>query len=107
MLTAGTYEISVLRWPPEANKPINAALPAEPNVPGASVAFRANPGNAIQANKVTLRIDGKDLESKPVGNEELKVSFVTELTKGTHELSPFFHIPAGQLGAYYAVVTKK
>ncbi|MGE4549949.1 MAG: hypothetical protein AAEJ57_01070, partial [Opitutales bacterium] len=76
------------------------------NVPGASRAFRVNPGNSIRANKVTLRIDGKDLESKPVGKDEVKVSFVTELTKGTHELSPFFHIPAGQLGAYYAVVTK-
>ena len=38
---------------------------------------------------------------------EAKVTFVTKLTKGTHELSPYFHIPAGQLGAYYAVVTKK
>ena len=107
VLTAGTYEISVLRWPPEANKPINAALPAEPNVPGASVAFRANPGNGIHATKATLRINGKDLETKPVGAKAVMVTFETKLTKGVHRLSPYFHIPQGELGSYYAVATKK
>jgi len=107
VLAAGTYEIAMLRWPPEAKKPINAALPEGPNVPGASRAFRANPGNSIQASKATLRIDGKELETKPVGAKDVKVVFETKLTKGIHELSPFFHIPAGQLGAYYVVATKK
>ncbi|MDA0724982.1 MAG: arylsulfatase [Verrucomicrobia bacterium] len=107
VLNAGTYEIALLRWPPEANKPINAALPAGPNVPGASRAFRANPGNSIQASKASLRIDGKVLETKPVGAKDVKVTFETKLTKGIHELSPYFHIPAGQLGAYYVVATQK
>jgi arylsulfatase B len=107
VLNAGTYEISVLRWPPEANKPINAVLPAEPNVPGASVAFRANPGNGIHATKATLRINGKDLETKPVGAKAVMVTFTTKLNKGVQQLSPYFHIPQGELGAYYAVATKK
>ena len=92
-------------WPPEANKSINAALPEGSNVPGASRAFRANPGNAIHATKATLRIDGKELETKSVLAKRPTVTFVTKLTKGIHQLSPYFHIPAGQLGAYYAVVT--
>jgi len=107
VLNAGTYEISVLRWPPEANKPINAVLPAEPNVPGASVAFRANLGHGIHATKATLRINGKDLETKPVAATDVMVTFETKLTKGVHRLSPYFHIPWGELGSYYAVATKK
>ena len=55
----------------------------------------------------TLRIDGKELETKLVGAKDVKVVFETKLTKGIHELSPYFHIPAGQLGAYYVVATKK
>ena len=73
----------------------------------ASRAFRANPGNSIQASKATLRIDGKELATKPVGAKDVKVVFEAKLTKGIHQLSPYFHIPAGQLGAYYVVSTKK
>ena len=107
VLTAGTYEIALLRWPPEANKPINAALPVGKNVPGSSRAFRANPGNAIRATKATLRINDKELATKPVGAKDVKITFEAKLTKGVHQLSPYFHIPAGQLGAYYVVATKK
>ena len=57
------------------------------------------------ATKATLRIDGKELETKSVLAKRPTVTFVTKLTKGLHQLSPYFHIPAGQLGAYYTVVT--
>jgi hypothetical protein len=35
------------------------------------------------------------------------VTFTTKLNKGVQQLSPYFHIPQGELGAYYAVATKK
>ena len=76
-------------------------------MPGASVAFRANPGHGIHATKATLRINGKDLETKPVAATDVMVTFETKLTKGVHRLSPYFHIPWGELGSYYAVATKK
>lgn len=102
----GKYRFSVSRWPAESGAQINAALPAGKDVPGASKAFRANPGVGIEATQATLRIDGKDLETKPVPEGATEVSFETTLTAGSYQLAPFFHIPEGELGAFYTVVTK-
>jgi hypothetical protein len=106
VLEDGNYEIEVRRWPVEANKPINAELPPGSKVPGASKAFRENNGNPIQATHATLRINGKDLESLEITGNATNVSFTTRLTKGKHQLSPYFKIPQGELGCYYTVVRK-
>jgi len=103
----GTYKIIVYRYPPESGKMIREELPAGENVPGASKAFRAQIGLGLPINKATLRINGKDLESKKVGEKSKRVVFTTELTKGSHQLSPVFHFEdGGELGSYYAVVRK-
>jgi len=106
-ITPGTYEFSLLRWPEEADKTIVTSLPAGDNVPGPSRAYRANPGIAIPATEATLRIDGKDIESKPVGEAETKVTFTAELTAGSHQLSPVFKTADGnEIGAFYLIVKK-
>ena len=105
MIRDGKYQISLRRWPVESGAAINASLPAEVDVPAATKAFRAAPGNAIGATHAVLRIDGKDLARKPVGKDEEDVSFVAELKKGSHQLAPVFQIKEGEPGAYYAVVT--
>ena len=101
----GKYQISIRRWPVESGVAINAALPSEEDVPGATKAFRTVAGSAIGATHGVLRIDGKDLERKPVEKDAEEVSFVTELKKGSYQLAPFFEIEEGELGAYYVVVT--
>ncbi|MBL9203243.1 MAG: arylsulfatase [Opitutaceae bacterium] len=107
VVTAGRYEISVRRWPVEANHPITAPLPPGANVPGASVAFRARPGVAIPAATATLRIGGRDVASAPVRATDVAVTFTTELAAGSHQLAPVFRTADGhEVGAYYAVVTK-
>jgi len=103
-LRAGTYEVVVRRWPAESGKKINEVLPAGEDVPGADQAFRARPGLGIGATAATMRLNGKDLETKSVDDSLESVSFELELSKGKHELSPYFTIPQGELGCYYAVV---
>ena len=105
VLKKGTYEIEVRRWPAESGVAINKSLPPGANVPGASQAFRATQGVAIGAEKATLRINGKDLETKSVASNQAAVTFTVELKKGKHRLSPFFHVPNGELGAYYTIIT--
>ncbi|MBI1247887.1 sulfatase-like hydrolase/transferase [bacterium] len=101
----GTYEVSVRRWPNEANHPIVADLPPGADVPGASKAYRTVPGKAIPVTEATLRIDGKDLETKPVPADANEVTFTTKLSTGSHQLSPIFVLKdGGELGAYYATV---
>jgi hypothetical protein len=68
----------------------SAALPPAENVPGASPAFRANPGIAIRATEAALRIDGKEIDTKPVNETDIKVTFTAEPTASSHQLSPVF-----------------
>ena len=107
VLKTGTYQIEVRRWPAESGKAINEELVAGEEVPGESKAFRAQVGQAIGAKSATLRLNGKDLETKIVSEGAKKIVFETELTKGKYELSPFFHVPEGELGCYYAIITSK
>jgi len=107
VVTAGRYEISLRRWPVEANHPITAALPPGANVPGASIAFRAHPGFAVPATTATLRLDSRDVATLPVRATDTAISFTTTLTAGSHQLAPVFLTAEGdELGAYYVVVTK-
>ena len=101
----GKYQIALRRWPVESGTAINAPLAAGDNVPGATKAFRTTPGVAVGATHGVLRLDGKDLDRKPVETDAEEVRFVTELKKGSHQLAPYFEIKDGELGAYYVVVT--
>ncbi len=102
----GTYAIALRRWPVEADKPITAGLPAGPTVPGATRAYRANPGVAIPVIRATLRVDGKDWATLPVSATDTHVTFTTTLAAGSHQLAPVFTTADGdEVGAYYTVVT--
>jgi arylsulfatase B len=107
VLKEGTYLIEVMRWPAESGKAINEELVPGADVPGASKAFRAQVGQSIEAKSATLRLNGKDLQSKPVKDGVSKIVFEAKLTKGKHQLSPFFTVPEGELGCYYAVIKTK
>ena len=96
-----------MRWPAESGKAINEELVPGGDVPGASKAFRAQVGQSIEAKSATLRLNGKDLQIKPVKDGVSKIVFEAKLTKGKHELSPFFTVPEGELGCYYAVIKTK
>ncbi len=104
VLREGTYEVEVRRWPEESGKKINEELPPGEDVPGADQAFRTRPGLGIGATAATMRLNGKDSESKPVDDDSESVSFEIKLSKGKHQLSPYFTIPQGELGCYYAIV---
>jgi arylsulfatase B len=108
VVTPGSYSISLRRWPLEADRPITAALRPGADVPGASKAFRARPGIAIPATSARLRLNGKDLETKPVQPGDKEVTFITRLTAGSHELAPVFVDAIGnEVGAYYTIITKR
>lgn len=108
VLSRGTYEIGLRRWPVEADHPIVAGMPPGEDVPGADKAFRAHPGLAIAAVTAALRLDGREIETKPVRPGDREVVFTVTLEAGSHELAPVFICAEGnEVGAYYAVVTRK
>ena len=107
VIKSGLYEVEVRRWPEESGKKINESLPAGEQVPGADRAFRAQPGHGIGATSATMRLNGKDFDTIAVGNDAESVTFEVNLTKGVHQLSPYFSIPQGELGCYYAIVRSR
>ena len=104
VLKEGTYKVSFRRWPTEANHPITASLPPGKDVPGASKAFRTNNGVSLKMTTASLRINGKEIASKPVGKKDTVISFTTKLTKGSHALAPVFISEKGETGAFYCIV---
>ena len=106
VVTPGNYTIRLRRWPVEADRPIIAALPAGENVPGGTRAYRAYPGKALPITSAVLRLDGKDLESKPVKPDDHEIVFTTRLAAGTQNLAPVFRDDQGnEIGAYFVTVT--
>ncbi len=52
----------------------------------------------VEATHGILRIDGKDLETKPVPKDAPEVSIVAELKKGSYKLAPVFKLKDGEVG---------
>jgi arylsulfatase B len=106
VVTPGNYTIRLRRWPVEADRPITAALPPGENVPGGERAYRARPGKAIPITSAVLRLDGQDLESKPVVPGDNEIVFTTRLAAGPQHLAPVFRDAQGnEIGAYFVTVT--
>ncbi|WP_411825532.1 arylsulfatase [Luteolibacter sp. AS25] len=106
VIETGIYTLEMRRWPKEADTAITAGLAAEPNVPGADKAFSAREGDAFPFTTATIRMDGKDIETKPVSEGDTNITFTAELTKGSHQLAPVFTTADGkEVGAYYLIVS--
>lgn len=105
VVSAGQYEISLRRWPREADAAIDAPLPPAPDVPGER-AWRTHPGTAIPITRAAIEIDGKTMEKKVTPGSKA-VLFKVRLNKGTFDLKATFHTSDNQqLGAYYAYVKR-
>ena len=106
VVSPGTYELELRRWPKEIDQSIHSALPAGPGVPGAR-AFRETPGTAIQPVKARVQI-GSLAEERPIPNDAKSVIFQMELPTGPNQLSASFLDAEGiEHGAYYLYVRRK
>ncbi len=99
----GHYEISLRRWPMEADAAITAALPPYRGVDG-----EFPEGLALPAAKARLKIAGVDV-SKPVGPHDKAATFVVKLTAGQTKLQTWFYDADDNelCGAFYTYVRRK
>jgi hypothetical protein len=103
---AGEYEISLRRWPEEADTAITAGLPAHhPEDPSFPAYFPE--GKALPIARARLTIGALD-ESKPVVGEAKAVPFRVKLPAGKTPIQTWFYDSAGQelCGAYYTYVRR-
>jgi arylsulfatase A-like enzyme len=99
---AGTYEISLRRWPVEADATISAGLPPYQAADG-----RYAEGVALPIAKARLKIAGFE-DSRPVSAADKAVSFKTKLQTGRTQLQTWFYDESGNelCGAYYVYVRR-
>lgn len=109
---AGHYTFEVRRWPVESDLKIREGVKALAPTPGCLPSYSAVVGTALPVVSATLRIDGKDVETKPVRKIDASIHFTLRLTEGMHKFSPYFSLkPIGdtetgdQLGCFYLSVT--
>ncbi|MFC5050321.1 arylsulfatase [Rubritalea spongiae] len=112
VLEKGKYQLSVRRWPKESGLKIcEGVAPLEPR-PGCLPSYSYVKGRALPITAATMRINGTDLETKPVSEQDAAISFIVELEKGSQKLSPYFtqELKGGRvdrsLGCYYIDVKK-
>jgi arylsulfatase A-like enzyme len=87
----GLYEFELRRWPAEADKPINAAVPG---------------GKAISATSARLKIADRDV-TKAIPNGAHAVTFGVRLKAGKTRLQTWFTNDKGaSWGAYYVYVRR-
>ncbi|MGH7944193.1 MAG: arylsulfatase, partial [Opitutaceae bacterium] len=106
----GDYEISLRRWPIEANAAITAGMPEfVPTDRGAvTETFRFRAAEPIPIASAHVAIGGAS-QSKPVARGDLEITFVASLSRGPAELRAWFS-DAGKnelCGAYYVYVRRK
>ncbi|MFH1266131.1 MAG: arylsulfatase [Planctomycetota bacterium] len=99
----GLYEISLRRWPKEANAPITAGLPAYEGVDGTFPE-----GKALPVAKARLKIGPVDL-SQPVAPHAHAATFATPLPAGKAHLQTWFYDAQDNelCGAFYVEVHRK
>lgn len=105
----GNYAFEVRRWPVESGLKIREGTPPNPPTPGCLPSYSAVPGTALPISSASLRINGQDLETRPVSDDDMSIRFTRRLTKGPHKFSPYFSIETKgveqELGCYYLTVT--
>jgi hypothetical protein len=99
----GDYEISLRRWPKEADAAITAGLPPYEGVDGSFPE-----GKALPAVKARLRIAGVDV-SKAVAEGDKAATFTVQLRAGKTRLETWFYDAKGKelCGAFYVEVLRK
>jgi arylsulfatase len=99
----GTYEITLRRWPEEADTPITAGTPEFRVTDGVLPA-----GAALPIAKARVKIGSVDV-SAPVGAGDKAVTFQVMLHRGPAELQTWFYDDQGQeiCGAYFVRVLRR
>lgn len=102
------YAFEVRRWPEESGLKIRQGIPALAPMPGCLPSYSAVDGAALPVSSATLRINGQDLETKQVDDNDTSIRFTHRLTKGSYKFSPYFLIDTDgqetELGCYYLSV---
>ena len=99
----GTYKFELMRWPKEANAPINATIPQTETVPGN---FNFKKGKQLNIKSATIKI-AHITKTSPVTDKDYAATFTLKLKAGqTKLITEFTDDQDKTRGAYYVYVTR-
>lgn len=107
VVESGKYQFHVRRWPRESGLKICEGTSSLAPLPGRLPSYSNVPGKALAIVDATMQLDGQNLETKPVTEQDYAISFIVDLPKGSHRLSPYFSLQGKNnsskktLGCYY------
>lgn len=105
VVSEGTYQVRLRRWPEESDLPIDAPLDPGTPVPGVK-AYRETPGKPIPATKATVVIGDEQAEAA-VSPGQKEVVMTLQLPAGKTKMAARFFTENGEeYGAYFAYVEK-
>ena len=103
---AGTYRISLRRWPRENGLPIRSGLDPRPALEGTSVTRSAD-GAALPIQSAGIRIAGIE-KTREVRKDDCEIRFRAELPRGDLRLQAWFNgFGDIKLSAYYVYIEKE
>lgn len=102
-----SYELTLRRWPKEAETALNAGMLAGDNVPGASKPFRATKGVALDIRSATIATNDSVLANFDVDASKSAVVQTVQLKAGPQKLKAYFSLAdKKQVGACYLTIRK-
>jgi arylsulfatase A-like enzyme len=104
--SAGTYQFSLYRYPPESGKAYQDSIPPQNSIPGGFDSYANTAGKPLKIQKAILRINNQQLD-KEIKNNPVAVDFELDLPAGDIELQTWWITEEqDSLGAYYVVAEK-
>ncbi|MEO1857222.1 MAG: arylsulfatase [Rubritalea sp.] len=103
----GRYEVTLRRWPKEADTAINLGMAPGKNVPGASKPYRATKGDALDIRSATIATDDTILTTFELDASKSAVVQNVELKAGPQKLKAYFTLAdKKQVGVCYLTIRK-
>lgn len=103
----GTYRVTLMRWPPEAEVGMLAAIPPKPDLPGTTVE-KVMAGKGLNIKEAGIALNKIEQQQAVPTSAGEGITFEMPVKAGKHKLRAWFTNDAGEsFAAYYVKVEKK
>ena len=105
--TSGTYSFEVMRWPPEVDTTLLAALPTVPALPSTTVEATAE-GQPLPIRQAGISVGKEKLTQSVSDTSDQRAVFRVTIPAGHHRVRAWFDDEQGeQFAAYYVRIRKE
>lgn len=104
-VSEGDYKLTLYRWPPEANIPLNAGVDALPKIPNTSF-WGYNKGESVNIKKARVLVGERAFEAVVDGNKDCVELVVSAKSGFEHLRADFISDDEDVFAAFYVEIDK-